>query len=129
MTLNNDEIALMQAEVVRTLLDHTCTIMRDSNVTSDDWGNKGPELLTPYLEDQACHYWITSASKRPQANGSPDAVIDSINLELPAEIDVNENDVIAAVYDRNGAQITGQLRIREVRKRINHVHLILFEVR
>jgi hypothetical protein len=133
MTLNAAEIAAMQETVTDVQLAHTCTIERDLQVEADGWGNADVPQFTDYLTGVRCWHWIAPTQnaiyKRPPYLGTPDAMVDSLNLVLPAGTDVTERDRIKEVRDADGNAVAGQLAIREVRRRLNHLHLILHEVR
>lgn len=112
MTLQPLEIAGMRAELLRTQLDMTCTLERNTPGSPDGY-NQPAESWAPFATGLACHYWEETVVER-QGMQPATAAVAIERLLLPANTVVTEKDRVALITGVDGSQVAGRANIIEV---------------
>lgn len=111
----------------RVGLIHTATVQRDANAGVVTDGVQASPSWSDHLTGLACRAWTTTGSEVIDRTTS--AVVEDMRVIVPASTDVNEQDRISGVVDREGNQvISGTVGIRAVITRKDHLELILVRI-
>lgn len=110
-------------------MTHRCTVQRDGQAGTDDWGQPDVPSWANHLTDQACRYSEGATGREVEEPGKT-AVVYEPRLIFPHGTDVTEKDRITAITDRlSVALINETVHIRQVIDHPTQLTAILETVR
>lgn len=116
-------------QAARVRMTHRCTIQRDGQSGTDDYGQPDAPSWADHLTSQACRYYEGATGREVEEPGKT-AVIYEPRLLLPHGTDVTEEDRVTAITDRqSNALISETVGIRQVIDHPTQLTVILETVR
>ena len=101
-------------------------IERNSAAGTDDYGHGVTPVFAAHATI-ACFVWSTS--RRTITDGDKEAVVEDLMAMFPAGADINEDDEISSVADRQGNELlSGRFRIEGLQARHGHIEASLLRV-
>lgn len=102
------------------------TIERNEVAVDDDYGQPGPPDWQIIGVNVACYVWAGgTGGKRTSSGNERTVTVDTPGAIFPLSTDIDKEDRLDSVMDRQGVELFGELYIDSVLRRKDHIAVTL----
>lgn len=114
----------VSGNALRPALRHLVTVQRDLSLGTDDgWGNANAPDWHDHVVDLPCFAWTTTGHET--ADVVSDVEVESLKMIVPLGTDVNQQDRLGDITERDVVVVKGPISIRSVFAQQDHLELRL----